>query len=108
MSWKVPIVRQVGWLSIIPQLLLLGLLTFFYYSLGIKEYLIFGSLTYLGISFTLRGIITKYHRKGIKLMHEKKYTEAIELSTDYNLVYIIIFVSHNGTSKYPSSNHNAA
>jgi len=94
--WKVPLVRETGWLSIIPQLLFMGLLIFLYYPLGIKECLLFGGLTYLVISFTIRGTFTINHRRGIKNCHEQNYTEAIQFfqkSCDF-------FEKHKWVDKY--------
>ena len=94
--WKVPLVREIGWLSIIPQLLFMGLLIFLYYPLGIKECLLFGGLTYLVISYTIKGIFTINHRRGIKNCHEQNYIEAIQFfqkSCDF-------FEKHKWVDKY--------
>ena len=96
MSGKMPVIKQIGWLSIIPQLLFMGLLIFFYFLLGIKEYFLFGVFTYIIISFTLRNTITIEHRKGIKNYHKQNYNDAI-LNFQNSLDF---FKKHEWIDKY--------
>jgi tetratricopeptide (TPR) repeat protein len=77
MSSKIPVIRQIGWLSIIPQLVFLSLIIFIYYLFSVDDFLLFGSITYLLISFTLRNLIARDHCKGIICVRRKKYNEAI-------------------------------
>jgi tetratricopeptide (TPR) repeat protein len=77
MSSKVPVVKQVAWLSLVPQFLLMGLLFACYYWAGNEEFILYGALTYLAISFLLRYIIPHYHRSGINLVKQKNYNDAI-------------------------------
>jgi len=77
MGSKMPMIKQIGWLSIIPQLMFLTLLIFIYYLFGIENYWLFGAITYLLISFTLRNLIAREHRKGIICLRRQKYDEAI-------------------------------
>jgi len=80
MASKKPIVRQVAWLSIIPQLIFMGLLLLIF-GLTISSFnlaLIIAMLTYLLISNTLRRGIPHNHRKGISLYKAGKYEPAID------------------------------
>ena len=96
MSSNIPIVRQVAWVSVIPQFLLMGLLIYSYYLLGFRQHLFWGALTYLILSFGLKFLIPKNHRQGMRLTKQHKFTEAIpyfEKSTDF-------FSRHSWVDKY--------
>ncbi len=77
MSSKTPIVRQVAWISLFPQLTFMGLLILSFYLFGSNEPILHGTLTYLAISFGLRTFIPKDHLHGMKLVREQKFSEAI-------------------------------
>ncbi|RIY08787.1 tetratricopeptide repeat protein [Hymenobacter rubripertinctus] len=48
-----------------------------YYAMGIKEYILFGALTYLATSFVLRGTLAIQHRRGMKLVRQGNFNDAI-------------------------------
>ena len=75
---KTPVVREINWISVIPQLIFMALVIFLYYSLNIKEPLIWGCMTYLILSFGSRAIIAKEHNKGMKLSRSQNFQEAIK------------------------------
>lgn len=80
MASSKPIVRQIAWISLIPQLLFMAVL-YIIYMLFIKSkffaiYLTF--ITYLIISVTLKLWIPHNHRKGIALFKANQYEQAIE------------------------------
>lgn len=77
MASNVPIVRQMSWLSVGPQITFMGLLMFSYYLAGAEDFILYGALTYLAISFGLRYFIPKNHREGMALVKEKNFEEAI-------------------------------
>ena len=77
MSSKTPIVRQVAWISLLPQLTFMGLLILGFYLLKSSDPIIHGTLTYLAISLGLRMFIPKDHLQGMKLVKEQKFAEAI-------------------------------
>ena len=54
MSSKSPIARQIAWLSLLPQLILIFCFIAFAHLIGFQSYLLFGALIYLAISFLLR------------------------------------------------------
>lgn len=72
-----PIIRQVRVISIIPQLLVMGLLILVFYLLGTQDPIIYGVFTYLFISVAIRQLIPKHHRKGIRLFKVGQYEKAI-------------------------------
>lgn len=74
---KVPTVRQINWLSIIPHLIIIGIIIFLWNIFYSKEAIFFGSITYLIISYVLRTQIPKNHRKGMKLVKSEKFKTAI-------------------------------
>ena len=73
MTSKTPIVRQIAWISLIPQLLLLACIIAFLKFIGFSDFLTADGIIYLAITFTLRFGIPTNHRKGIALM-KKDYS----------------------------------
>ena len=86
MASNVPTVRQISWTSLIPQLLLIGLLIYIYQLLDFGDPFIAGALTYAILAFGLRNLVAKPHRKGISLVKKQKFVDALpffEKSVDY-------------------------
>lgn len=86
MASNVPTVRQIAWTSVISQILLIGIFIYIFHLLNIGDPFIFGALAYLILSFGLRYIFTAAHRKGINLVKQQKFGDAIpyfEKSVDY-------------------------
>ena len=77
MASNVPTIRQVAWISLIPQLLLIGLFIYIFKLLRFNEPFIFGALTYSVLAFGLRNFVAKDHRQGMKLVKQQKFDEAI-------------------------------
>lgn len=77
MASKVPIVRQIAWLSMIPQLILLGSLIWLAKISGFNNHTLIGALLYFAIFYILRFQIPKHHRKGISLYRKKSFSKAI-------------------------------
>jgi tetratricopeptide (TPR) repeat protein len=77
MTSKTPTVRQIAWISLIPQLAIMGLLITFYYLIDGDDPILYGALTYLVLSFVLRSAIPKDHKKGMALVKEGAFEEAI-------------------------------
>ena len=79
-----PIVRQVAWISMIPQLFFMLFLFLFYRFLGFRDlvgfnsFIFLGALSYLILSFSLKHLIPTNHKKGLKLSAQEKFVEAIE------------------------------
>lgn len=96
MASNVPTVRQVAWISIVPQFLFMGLLIFGYYLGGVRDYFLYGALTYLAISFGLRYFIPSDHRQGMTLVKQKNFQEAIRyFQKSYDF-----FNKHSWVDKY--------
>ena len=96
MAAKVPVTRFFSWISLIPQLALIGLFCYIFYLLDFDEPFIFGGLTYCLLAILLRNAIAKKHRQGMRLVKQKKFAEAIPLfekSVDY-------FTRHAWVDKY--------
>ena len=97
MASNVPTIKQVAWISAVPQLMVAGLLIYVYYFFEFSDFILYGALTYLALSFTLRNLIAKNHRLGIKkLVKQQKFQEAIPLfekSVDF-------FTKNNWVDKY--------
>jgi tetratricopeptide (TPR) repeat protein len=96
MASKVPTVRQVAWVSMIPQFLFMGLLFTGYYLAGQKEFIVYGAATYLIISFLLRYSIPTHHRAGMNLVKHKNYKDAIP----YFIKSYDFFSKHAWVDKY--------
>ncbi|MDM1140015.1 MULTISPECIES: tetratricopeptide repeat protein [unclassified Empedobacter] len=77
MNKNTPTVRQIAWIALIPQLLFMTFLVLMFYLFNSKEPFMFGALTYLIISFSVRGILTKNQKKGMEYIKQGNYAEAI-------------------------------
>jgi tetratricopeptide (TPR) repeat protein len=79
MASNVPIIRQIAWISLIPQFLFMGLLIYIFHLLELGDAFLYGAATYLVLSFGLRNFVAKDHRQGMKLVKQQKFVEAIPL-----------------------------
>ncbi len=77
MSSKIPTVRQTAWISLVPQLVLMGLLILGFYLLGSTESVLYGAFTYLALSFGLKMFFTRDQKQGMTLSNQQKFSEAI-------------------------------
>ena len=77
MASKAPIIRQVAWLSVLPQLALIVCIIVFAYFLGFRYFVLAGAIIYLTISFLLQFGIPFHHRKGVALFKKGSFLEAI-------------------------------
>lgn len=77
MSSKIPTVRQIAWISIVPQLLVMGIIMLIWYQYNKSDFLLYGAVTYLVISQLLRRIVAKDHRKGMSKVKLEKFEDAI-------------------------------
>jgi Tetratricopeptide repeat. len=96
MASTVPTIRQLSWLSVIPQLIVIGLLIFLYHLANFDQPFIFGALTYSLLALGLRNLIAKNHRQGMRLVKQQKFVDALpyfEKSVDY-------FAKNNWVDKY--------
>jgi tetratricopeptide (TPR) repeat protein len=86
MASKQHIVKQIAWLSLIPQLLLLSIFIVLASFTGTENPAIIGALAYISASVLLRRTVALHHRKGIAHLRKEEFAEALErfqLSYDY-------------------------
>ena len=96
MASNIPTIRQISWISIIPQIGFMLALIFIFDKLNVNEPVLYGTITYLIISFSLRHFVPKSHREGMKLTKEHKFENAIEsYKNSYNF-----FTEYNWIDKY--------
>jgi len=96
MPSNIPTTRKLSFLFLVPQLIIIGLLIYLYHLADFTEPFILGAITYSVLALTLRNLIAKNHRKGIRLIKENKFSEAIpcfEKSVAY-------FSEHTWVDKY--------
>jgi tetratricopeptide (TPR) repeat protein len=77
MASNVPMVKQIAWVSIILQIVLIFALINAFKFWGFEQHTLIGSSTFLILVFGLRSTIAKDHRKGIRLVKSNKFGEAI-------------------------------
>jgi tetratricopeptide (TPR) repeat protein len=77
MASDVPVIKQVAWVSIVPQVLVMGIIVAACYAAGVAEPFLYGPLIYLIISYLLRNYVAKAHRQGIDLVKRKDFRAAI-------------------------------
>ncbi len=98
MSSGKPIIRQIAWLSFVPQLLFMALLVAIF-CLIIDPFVMaleVAMLVYLALSILLRTAIPHNHRKGISLSKANNYIQAID---EYEKSYIF-FTKYTWIDKY--------
>jgi tetratricopeptide (TPR) repeat protein len=76
---NIPIVNQPSWISLVSKLLLIALFIYLFHILALGDPFINGSLAYLMLFFILRTQVAKSHRKGMQLVNQQKFIEAIPL-----------------------------
>jgi len=77
MSSKVPVIKQVAWISLLPQLIVMGILLFLFYYFEARDFIFNGVVSYILLSLLLRTQIPKSHRKGIRLTRAQRFDEAL-------------------------------
>ncbi|WP_269241858.1 tetratricopeptide repeat protein [Flavobacterium limnophilum] len=77
MASKIPVIKQVAWISLIPQIAFILILISIYNQFGFKDAGLYGALTYLILSMGLRYFIPKNHREGMKLTKNNQFEKAI-------------------------------
>lgn len=77
MAKGIPTIRTIAWVSLIPQMLLVLLIIYIYHLFNLSEPILFGCLTYLIISYTLRTYVMSDFRKGMQLCKAHQFKDAI-------------------------------
>jgi tetratricopeptide (TPR) repeat protein len=77
MASNFPTARQVDWISIIPHLVIMGLIILAYFFADSKEFIIYGAATYVMLSYCLRNFIPIDHKVGMRLVHKREFENAI-------------------------------
>lgn len=77
MRSNLPTARQTDWISVIPHLIIFGLIMGTYFLADSKEFIIYGALTYLFISYGLKNFIPINQRVGMRLIHRREFLNAI-------------------------------
>lgn len=96
MSSGTPIVKQIAWISLIPQFGLMVLFALIYYMLGIKDFPLWAAVTYLVLSVLLRLTVAGQQRMGIRCVRKEQYEAAIEhFQKSYDF-----FKRHHWVDKY--------
>jgi tetratricopeptide (TPR) repeat protein len=79
MTSSQPIIRQIAWISLLPQMAIIALLCLAAYQISPDNFFISGALAYLLLALCLRNIIALHQRAGVRLFKKKQYKEAIPL-----------------------------
>lgn len=77
MATNVPTVRQVAWISLIPQLILMGIIIYIYDLQEFDDPFLFGALTYLILSFGLRNLVARDHINEMKHVKKQQFESAV-------------------------------
>ena len=86
MASNVPLVKQVNWIALLPQFMVIGIFYTIFNLIEIKEPFLFGAITYFVLAMVLRNLFAKEHRQAIKMVKLHQYEIAIHLfeeSVDY-------------------------
>ena len=75
---RIPVVREIAWLGVVPQLALLAAFIAIAAVVGGRDdALLFGAGFYVLLSFALRFTVSRQHRIGVRLMRSQKFEAAI-------------------------------
>jgi len=74
---SLPIVRQVAWLSLVPQLVVMAAMVALAAVLGFDNPFLAAALPYLFLVLVLRRAIPKNHRAGMKFFKQERFAEAV-------------------------------
>ena len=77
MASNVPVVKQVAWISLLPQMVLMGLIGAICYLCGAANPVFPAVGIYLLLAVVLRNLVAKDHRKGMDLVKKHEYAAAI-------------------------------
>src|SRR5262245_41829268 len=77
MDSRLPVARQISWISVLPQFAVMAMLMSAFWLMGTVSYILFGAIAYLLLSFSLRHLIAHHQRSGMSLFHQEKFAEAI-------------------------------
>lgn len=77
MASNPPVVRQIAWIALIPQLIVIGILIAIFYFANTQDPFLYGAFTYLILSILLKYLFAKAHRQGMYLVKQKKFQESI-------------------------------
>ena len=72
-----PIVRQVAWVSVVPQLALMALLMAGAHFAGVEPCIVVGTAAYMVLSIGLRRLVPRDHRAGVALFRRERFADAI-------------------------------
>ncbi|HPJ13611.1 MAG TPA: hypothetical protein PLJ39_00890 [Spirochaetota bacterium] len=77
MASSKPIISQINWLSLIPQIIVFCLILSIFHLLRADDAFLFSAVTYFCLTFLLKLMIPINHRKGIKYFKSGNYEKAV-------------------------------
>ena len=72
-------VRQISWIAVIPQIIALSISIALASHLFGRQGIVIGGCSYLAYSIGSRILIPRYHRRGIRLLKQQRFADAIPL-----------------------------
>ncbi|WP_460607608.1 tetratricopeptide repeat protein [Hymenobacter terrigena] len=69
--------KQVAWISMIPQLVIMFLIGLVCYLCGMANPVFPTAVIYFGLALILRNFVARDHRKGMQLVKKQEFAEAI-------------------------------
>ena len=77
MASSIPVVRQIAWLSLVPQLILLVGAIALLQVAEVENAALWGAAGYLALSLALRFAVARDHRRGIALYKKERFASAL-------------------------------
>lgn len=96
MASGLPIVKQIAWISIVPQLLVVIILISTLHILNVQDPIMVGAIMYLLISTGVRYMVPISHRKGVVALKKGDY----ESSLPYFRQSYDFFLKHKWLDKW--------
>ena len=96
---NLPTARQVDWISAIPHITIMGLMMYGYFLADSEGFILYGALTYLVLSYSLKNFVPLDHKVGMRLVHKKEF-QNITVRHNYSLGDFICQTVGNTTFQF--------
>lgn len=78
MPYKLPLIKQTGWISLIPHLLVLSVVMVLASLAGVGGPALVGAVLYVFLAVLSRRILGRYHEKGMAHLKQGEFSKALE------------------------------
>ena len=77
MASRLPVTRQIAWVSVLPQLGILLAMIILAKLLAVDNFVLVSAAAYVMLSISLRTLVPRHQRRGMRLFRQERFAEAI-------------------------------